>query len=80
MFVGINTNAYVKMSGTRNLSADPTFTTNTTNTVRVCSRNVVGRISEVREITLIVDVNTPTIRVSEPQNGIWTNSGNLVVR
>lgn len=79
IFLAINTNVYSKVSDSKTFSTNMVLGNNTTNTIRVYSRDAVGRVSEVREITVIASSDIPVVVITSPTNGTWINTTNVVI-
>ncbi|MEN2998921.1 MAG: alpha-amylase family glycosyl hydrolase [Brevinematia bacterium] len=79
LFLAINTNAYSEVARGKTFSTNLVFNNNSTNILRVYSKDTVGRISEIREITIIADSSLPYITIEQPRNYAWLNTSNVII-
>lgn len=79
IYIAINTNTYSKVSDSFIFSTNISFNDNSTNTIRVYSKDLSGKISTIKEINVIVDSSIPIVNINSPSNYTWFNTSNIVL-
>jgi len=78
VYLSINGTNFVKISSSTNVSTNISLA-NGTNSIRVYSKDLVGRMSVIQSISLIVDSDFPFVVISSPTNGQIFNTSNVAV-
>ncbi len=78
LYLSINDDGFVKISSDLNVFTNLVLTEGT-NSIKVYSKDLVGRMSVIQSVSLVVDSDFPFVIVLSPTNGQIFNTSNVVV-
>ncbi|MCX8028970.1 MAG: alpha-amylase family glycosyl hydrolase, partial [Brevinematales bacterium] len=80
IFVSVNKSNYARVSSSFTFYSNLVFVNNSTNTVSVYVKDASGKLSEIREVTVIVDQDIPVVFITEPSDYVFFNTSNIVIK